>query len=291
MGNLSASKFDAVLGTGKFSVITIQNWAIWTTIGILLAVMLAFYVLRSIGLYVLSKRQNISKAYLAFIPCVWIYLACKLIGNSRFLGSTFEKLALLITIIFSVAGVLTLIYDVLTLLPLFEYVFVYKQNLYIASSESVDGLKHFGYGLYVVEEFVPYGNALKTINKIMLVLDVVSPVFDILSIVATISIYINLFRKFWPQHFMLAALLCIFLDLFPILIFVIKDRNPVNYNDYLRSRYSSYNNRYNNPYNNQYNNSYDPFANSHNNTQGKSGDPFENQKQDPGDPFDVDKDN
>ncbi len=285
MANFIAKTFGAVVGTGKFNIITIEDWHLWVFVSVSLAIYLTFYVLRSVGLYVLAKRQNMIRAYLAFIPYAWLFLLCKLVANTRFMGSNFGKLALIATIIFGVSGILTTIYYVLLTLPLVEYVFVHGQNLYIpmGTEEVVSGLKDYmGMGVYVVEDFYPYGTSWKAVSITLNVINAVSPIFDILSIIITVSLYFAIFRKFWPQHFMLAALLSVFLDLFPIFIFVIRKKSPVNFNEYMRSKYRNYGN----PYGGQYN-PYNPNVNPFDENQGASNSQQEKTK-DPGDPFDFD---
>ena len=68
-----------------------EGFALEVPIGMILTVLitsliipLAFYVLRSIGLYKLAKRKNLKCAFMAFIPCVWIYVACRLVAESKF---------------------------------------------------------------------------------------------------------------------------------------------------------------------------------------------------------------
>ena len=54
---------------------------------IALAVLLAFYALRSIGIYVIAKKQEQKHAFLAFVPFAWLYIVCKLLGPFQKLRS------------------------------------------------------------------------------------------------------------------------------------------------------------------------------------------------------------
>ena len=130
--------FSASIGTGKFNTISIDNWQIWSIIGVALAIYLALYLLRSIGLYVLAKRQGINKAYLAWIPCVWLYVVCKLLGNARIFNQPVQSLALIMTIAFSVAQVLTFVYNFLRYFPLLEYV-IMGGDVYIGKASQFGG--------------------------------------------------------------------------------------------------------------------------------------------------------
>lgn len=249
---------NAVVHTGQFTSLTLPSGVIWSALITAVVVVIAFYVLRSIGLFVLAKNQKINKAFLAFIPGVWIYLACKIIGKTRFFGKPYEQIAIWLCIIFTISEVLTLAYNVLVYLPLFEYVFVLDKTLHVAEGSGVStSLKSYlGMGIYVDSGFIPYGNSWVVIRKILVILDYITPIFDILSIFITVSVYFALFRKFWPQHYMLASLLSIFVGLFPVFVFVIRNKKPIDYNAYLRSRYGGYYNRYSGGYGNPYSNPY-----------------------------------
>ena len=73
--------------------------SVFIALGIFFAITLAFYLLRSFGLYALAKRQEIKCAWIAFIPFAWFYVACKLVGESRFFNKPIAKLAIFFTII------------------------------------------------------------------------------------------------------------------------------------------------------------------------------------------------
>ena len=116
-----ATTFDMDVSTGTFTTISIKNGHIWTGLAIALAIILAFYVLRSIGLFVLAKRQNIKHAFLAWIPLVWFYIFCKLIGKSRIFNMPYEKVAVWLCVIFAVSELLVIVISFLSYFPLFQY--------------------------------------------------------------------------------------------------------------------------------------------------------------------------
>ena len=53
---------------GAFSE-QVDNWMIWLYVGVIAAVTIAFYLLRSIGIYTLAKRLGIKRAILACKVC------------------------------------------------------------------------------------------------------------------------------------------------------------------------------------------------------------------------------
>ena len=276
---------NAVVHTGQFTSVTLPSGMIWSTLIISLVITVAFYLLRSIGLFILAKNQKINKAFLAFIPGVWIYLACKIIGKTRFFGKPFEQIAIWVGIIFTAFEVLSLAYNVIVYIPLAEYAFVLDKTVHIAESGATGtGLKEYlGMGIYLESAFIPYGDSWFVIGKVLDLLDIFIAILDILSIFITISVYFALFRKFWPQHYMLASLLSIFVGLFPVFVFVIRNKKPIDYNEYLRARYGGranpygyggygpYGNPYSNPYQQQPRNPESPFGDYENSSSSSNG--------------------
>ena len=258
MTNLLNSFYSISVGTASSGTMPLKDGVVWVGLAISLAIVLLLYALRSVGLFVLAKKQGIKKAGLAFVPAVWIYIACKLVGKTRFFNKPIEKLALIFTIIFAVSEILTIVYEFIIYFPLFEYAFIHDGAIFVGSASGAGEMLRYmsideTTGIFVAEQIFPFGLSIGKVNKILDVIYYVSSIFDLASIIITVTVYINLFRKFWPQHYMLAGLLSIFLGLFPIFVFVIRNKPAINYADYMRERYQRYN-PYNNPYNNPQNN-------------------------------------
>ncbi len=255
-----ATTFDMDVSTGTFTTMSITNGHIWAGLGISLAVIITLYVLRSIGLFMLAKRQNVQKAFLAWIPLVWFYVLCKLIGKARLFNMVYEKVAIWLCVVFAVSQLLTIVANFIVYFPLFQYSLIEGGTIYIGSIEqigeelllysSIDELM----GIYVAKRILPFGLPVAKVNKILEVIDIFSAIFGLASVVITISAYFAFFRKYLPQHFMLASLLSIFITpALAIFIFACRNKDAIDYNEYIRSRYQGYQNPYQNPYNNPYN--------------------------------------
>lgn len=283
---------------GELMPQVIPLWQVWTIAGVSIAVSLAFYVLRSIGIFVLAKRQGVQKRALAFVPFFWFYLVCKLVGKTRFFGKPIQNMALLLTAIVSISGIITLISDVLVYFPLVGN-FLSGREILISSTalENVGELYPFshiiGTRIYYVGEYAdPYGiGGIQTVNGILNVTSYLSFFFGLAEIIITISVYFALFRRFWPQHYVLASLLTIFFGLFAPFIFAIRKKDPINYMEYLRSRYNynpynpygPYGNPYSNP--NSYNNPYNNGQSAPNRPEHPFSEFAEKGEVDPGNPF------
>ena len=255
--------------------------------GIILAITLVFYLLRSFGLYSLAKKNNVANSWLAFIPFFWMYIACKLIKQGNFFNKPFTQLALILAIVFTVAEVVALAIQVISYFPLFKYVFIDKNIIYLSVDElsTVTGFREYfeGGGILVEENFIPYGEFLVLMNNILSVLNTVSAILSIAGTIIEVFVYINLFKNYWPQNYTLASILSIFIGLFPVLVFVIRNKKAIDFNEYIRSRYGA---RYGAPYNtyNPYGNPYNPYGqNGGQNQASGSQDPYANFK--PEEPF------
>lgn len=230
------------------------SWGIWTGLGAVIAVWLAFYLLRSFGIYRLAVNNGVNHAFLAWIPVAWIFPCCKLIGEQLFFGKAFSKIALLVTIVLSVGTAISFVIEFLSWFPIVGYYFS-GGTIYVGESAEVLALnpnaKEFWTGsLFTDANFkYPY-NRPYVIIKIVNALSTFTMLFDIVEIVVLINVYIVLFRKFWPRHYIVASVMSFF-GLFPVFAFVIRKKTPVQIKTYV------YTNPYNdNPYG--YRGSYPP---------------------------------
>ncbi len=237
-----------------------------TLVALTVAVIIALYVLRSIGLYKMAENQSVNKAWLSFVPCAWIFIAGKLIGTARLFAKPCKKFALITFILFTVSELLTLAYTISALFPL---VGVYLSGsdiniyYYMFSGEAVVGAME--YPLYggiltdgIIQIFNGNGVAIDYVynEKVIFIFEIVNWVLFVLggaSLFFMFNLYAELFKKYCPSKFMLMTVLSI-LGGFPIIVFVLKNRQPVDYMEYVRNRYQKFysSNPYGNPYENPY---------------------------------------
>lgn len=175
--------------------------ATWTliTIAICLAVVFAFYLLRSIGLYTLAKRNDVKRAWISFIPAVWMYVATKLIKEQRFFGKPYEKFAVWFAVIAGVAQALSFAFYFLVYFPLVGYFFsggtIYFGGV-IPEQVNTLGLMEFWHGdFYVLESNFqyPYVNLFGMIEAINIIAKI-SNVLDIFYILIEVNVFFALFR-------------------------------------------------------------------------------------------------
>ena len=269
---------------------------------------IVLHVFRGIGLYTMANKQKMKFAWIAFLPCAWVYVASKLLGVGKFFGV--KKFALLFLLVFTFSQMLTLAYQVILFLPIASHliqggeVFVKLDGApaltdaittYLVGSHTI-GLPVFTDSIYICVEksFIAYGNNFYTMGTVLDILYYVQWATGIAVTIIEVSIYFSLFRRYWPERYLLASLLSTFLGLFPIFVFIVRKNQPKNYAEFLRERYNE--RMKNNPYGPY--GAYGPFGpqgptqnpyQNNNNSQQSENDPFKEYQQkkptDPGDPF------
>ena len=203
-----------------------------------LLVTLLFYVLRSVGLFTLAKRKGLKNVWLSWIPCGWIYIACMLVGETRVFGISFKKAALWLAIIFAVGEALSLVYNFIKWFPYIAYFF--------AGGEIT--IKNTASGSFIIPGN-DFNNVFPSVESAgFIVMNAASSVCELIVSVSTIFLFINIFRKYYPQHYVLASVFS-FLGLFGPFVFSIRNRKEVNYGDYIRARYGNMYGPFSNPYN------------------------------------------
>ncbi|MBE7087418.1 MAG: hypothetical protein E7369_03870 [Clostridiales bacterium] len=216
--------------------------SIYIVLGVVVALVLALYVLRSIGVYKLARNSesNLGKiAFLAWIPFAWIYVAGRLVGKVNFFGKPIKNFALLLVIVFSLTEALNLAYNFIQYFPLVGY---YLNGGEVLFTDAVynETLGHvlyaFDSGIYVGTNIVyPYSN-LGLIGNLLFGIGIASDILGIVSIVMLIFFYIALFKKYWPMHFFAAVIWSIW-GLFPIFVFVIRNKKATSYEEFMKERY------------------------------------------------------
>ncbi len=209
-----------------------------------IVVALVFYLLRSIGLWTLAKKNGVKKAFIAWIPCVWIYVVCRLIGKVKLFGRVFKWTTLVFTILFAIAELLTLAYNFLVYFPLVGYYLQGGTIYYDLTGEGLVGsFYQYATDIYTDLNFKnPYGEGMGVFLRVMYY---AINVFDLVSLFISFVVFFDLFRKFWPQHYVLAGMFSALFGLFPIFVFIVRNKPAVDYNEYIRRRYGVY---YGNPY-------------------------------------------
>ena len=156
-----------------------------------------------------------------------------LIADCRFFGLSFKNIALAALIVFAIEGILNIVYNYFSFSPFVGYVFE-GGTVQITAENGATVIK----GLPFEKDgtICCFNNPFQNLNVFLDVIYYVSNVISLVTMVLTVFVYISLFRKFWPQHYVLAAVLS-FMGFFPVFVFAVRNKPAMNYADYLRSRY------------------------------------------------------
>ena len=204
-----------------------------------LAVVVAFYVLRGLGLYKLAVRYGVKCPILAWFPFTWVYTLGLLLGDVALFGKRVDKFALCAFIVYTVFGVLHYGLQLVSYIPVVGY-FLQGGTVYLSSStEYFSGMSVFGtdIGYLGLSNFVdPYSagfwNALNIISYIIRIIRIVTLFF-------LIVLYSNFFRCFLPNHYFIATVFSFF-GFFGPFAFVVRNNERVNYAEYMRARYAAF---------------------------------------------------
>ncbi len=293
---------------------TAVDFGIGAIIGIAvatLAITAVFYVLRSLGLYVMAKKQHYKNAYIAWIPLAWIYIAGKLCKANNVFGFKIKNFTVFLTVFFIISEVITLTFSLMQYIPLAGYLLECSAQgktalIGYSMSEQFMFNPEF-YSPYQLMNGVYLGNDFTFrfsagIIRALNIINIFSLIIDIFNMVLLFTMYFHLFRTYWPQHYFSAFIFSIF-GLFPAFVFALRKKDPVNYEEYVKARYGDYmarrNQYYNDPYmnggnnpNNTYNNgtqnngaNSDPFSEFGASNNNQNGEPFGEYNQGNQDPF------
>ena len=281
MGNIILEFLDA--NGNPASTFVMPKGALIASIVISLAILVLFYILRSVGLFMLAKRQGYKKAWLSWIPLCWPLVCGKLTGDVSVFGKTIKKFHLIAFFVVLVNALLDIACGVLVYFPLGSW-------LLNGGDIVLSGVTHLTYPVFT-----------QGVQKAFNIIGYVQDVVGLFEIFVLITLFFNFFKKYWPERHAVAAILSFF-GLFPIFAFVVRKKNPVNYQDWIRARYQAFFAGQQNPYGNPYGN---PFGQNVNQggsqgdqtadqTNANQGQPFseyqDKQSSDPFEEFSNDKD-
>lgn len=177
---------------------------------------LVFFIFKGMGLYMLSKKHDISCAWLSFVPFASYVQMGRLVGEVKLFGKRTKWLGLFVAITLFIAQVCNWVYD-------FGVWYEPFKQMTVANT--------FDAALY---EYTA-----THISSFMTFLYVFSTIIEFAYIVLWVFLIIAFFRYFEPKHPTLYALLSIFLNLTGIFVFVVRKNEKINYFEKQRQYYEN----------------------------------------------------
>ncbi len=182
---------------------------------------LVLFVLQSFGLLAMAKRLNMRNRWLAFVPFANIFYLGKIVGTCQFFGQKMKNAGLYAMIAQILATILTVAYIAAEVFLIWNYQPMVTETgtLYWV------GLTGFA----------------KTVNAVyeigMYLMSLVSLVAQILLIILMTGV----FKKYSPRNYrMLSVITFIFPLVRFIAIFVLRNREPFDYDEYMRRQREEY---------------------------------------------------
>ena len=222
-------------------------------LGVGAGIWLILFVLQGIGLYTMAKRRGMKKRALAFVPFANIWYMGKLAGECRVFGRKVKRVGLYAMLVQIVLTILMGLYLAAEL-----YLFLKGEPIYPETSH----YPYWGFDGFAgkVESFYKYG-------------DLFIAIFDLTYMILMIVLLNGLFKQYAPKKYMVLSILFVFLS--PsrfITVFCLRNKQPIDYDAYMRARREAYirqqqqyYNRYGNGpyggYNNPYGGNQNPYGN------------------------------
>jgi len=242
------------------------------------AVYIALLILGGLGLYKMASRQGLKHKWRAFVPFANSNLMGKMVENECSLFNLKIKnikiWLVAAEVIAALAGLTVIVCNVACYSNIFgenvraSSINEWGATVYTFDTEAMTAAQRaIFYGYY-------YG------RYIWSVLDLIYLVFFIAAIT-------YLFRRYAPAQYSMFTLLSVFFGIEGIFIFALRNKNAVNYRDYVKERMARY--RVNNPYYGNNRGGYGGNSSSHYNYDPYTGKPVNHNgnenSQSAGDPF------
>ena len=232
-------------------------------------VWLGFFIFQGFGLYTMAKNRRMKDKWKAFVPFVNIHYIGKLSGKCYIFGQRVKHAGLY-------AMLAQIVVTVLCGLVIASEIYLYSTC-----------------GMPMYDKWnIPYWTGLQgfslAVSRFFDVSDYILSIFNLVYTLLMLVLLFGLYKKYYPQNYMIFGFLVLLEPLSRcIVIFVLRNRQAVDYEAYMRARYEAYMRRrqqYQNPHGDTYGN---PYRNQHNNPYGNaygSSQPSQNMSE-PEDPF------
>ena len=199
--------YDYVIGFAAFS----------------LAVGLVFFILQGIGLYKMAKKRDVNHRWMAFVPFLNLLYIGMLTGEVMFFGHRFKRAGLVAMILEIVT---TIFYIAVALAQLILFVYFYDRLL-ITTTETG----------YRVVQWTSLPNDAVAIKNFYMLSDYIMPVLSLVHGLFILLLYTGLFRKYDPRHCTMFAIMSVIIPFFAeIATFVLRNKNAIDYEAYVRAR-------------------------------------------------------
>ncbi|MBR2375084.1 MAG: hypothetical protein IKA88_02215 [Clostridia bacterium] len=188
------------------------------------ALFLVLFILQGVGIYTMAKRLGRKKKALAFVPFVNLYYIGKLVGECIVCGQRMKR-----------AGLYAMIAEILAS-TVFIASIVTEFYLYVNVGEPV--MDSFGYPDWSSLNITGLALALAKINEIC---NYVIMILILVESIMMLLLMTGLFKKYSPRNYFMLGAIIMFIPISRyIIIFTLRNRQPIDYEAYMRARREAY---------------------------------------------------
>ncbi|MBE7100315.1 MAG: hypothetical protein E7364_01740 [Clostridiales bacterium] len=188
--------------------------------GVGTGIWLILFILQGIGLYTMAKRRGIKKRALAFVPFANLWYMGKLAGECRVFGRKVKRVGLYAMLAQIALTILMGLYLAAEL-----YLFMKGEPIW-----------HEDY--YPVWDFNGFAGKVETFYKYG---DLFIAIFELAYAILMIVLLNGLFKQYAPRKYMVLSILFVFLPFSRfITIFCLRNKQPIDYDAYMRARREAY---------------------------------------------------
>ncbi len=231
-----------------------------------MAIWLSLFLLQGFGLSAMAKKRGLKKRWLAFVPFANIWYIGKIAGECNVFGQRMKR-----------GGLYTMLAQIFTTVLCGLTIAV---QVYLLVVEGTPEYDQFGFPFWVnLTGFSAVAYKFYGISQYIL------PIFQLVYEVFMLILLIALYKRYSHRNYFILSILALFIPVSRfIVIFVLRNRNGIDYEAYMRARHEAYMRQQQqyggyNPYYGGYNRN--PYGNPYNNPYGNT----QNAPKPPEDPF------
>lgn len=204
-------------------------------IGVSVGLIAILFTLQAIGVYVMSKKRNLDKRWLCFVPFASTYQIGRLTGPCEVFGRKMKRAGLYAMI----AQIANLLLSILFIASQY-YLFVECGDALMIDQSS---------GRILSENLSKTGRVL---NACYEVTGSLMSIFSLLESVLVFILIMGLFRKYSVKNYMVLSFVALLVPMARfVIIYILRNNAPINFEAYMRAKREAYVRRmqsYGNPY-------------------------------------------
>ena len=186
------------------------------------AIWLTLFILQGFGLSAMAKKRGLKKRWLAFIPFANIWYIGKIAGECNVFGQRMKR-----------GGLYTMLAQIFTTVLCGLTIAV---QVYLLVVEGAPEYDQFGFPFWInLTGFSAVAYKFYGISQYIL------PIFQLVYEVFMLILLIALYKRYAHRNYFILSMLALFVPVSRfIVIFVLRNRNGIDYEAYMRARHEAY---------------------------------------------------